>query len=520
MHVLIHERVQDEELSLKSRAQLAEIRGVVASGVVPGSAEVPFGVPRIVEPPIDDRRPCDSNPETRRSAQESEPGHEAAVTMTVDADALAVDVREACQIVHARQLIDQLELAELPRYRLLEGPPAAWRPTIVQLEYDDAAVGKMLPQQASRPAILNGLSAGAAVDHHDDGMAFSRSELARRQQRAVERIAARSRDLHQRRRAKVKLAEIRIERAGELTRGSGPLVVNDRTRWSIDRGVHVDPALAISLHVRVVDPDLRRQPSWFLGSEPRRAVQLSFERAFLGRREEHATVLLVDGLHRFDIPVARRDLSDARAVLRIQKFEVSVPGALARPQQARRPLEQANLRKRNPTRRRVVGNHTRGEKRGIRTHQLEFFLIARECLKEEGAPIGCPSESPEIVFFGRCTRQPHEGQLACRELHDAQADDRILAAGRWISLHHDVGASLPIAEHRHFFDAPLVDLQKSDAIAAGRPPVSALLSELFLPIEIAEPAGDPARSALRQRRAQRFQWARRVRRAERILVVP
>src|SRR5437868_5440659 len=161
-------------------------------------------------------------------------------------------------------------------------------------------------------------------------------------------------------------------------------------------------------------------------------------------------------------------------------------------------FEHAKVGEFDPRRRALGRDHFGGERRHFDADELTLFLIAREALEVERATVGRPFETPEVFFLARAGHA-HVRRFPRREVDEADANDRVLASGDGITLHHEVAVAVAVAEDGHLFDGSLVDFEEHDAVALRRPKKSVPLVELFLSVEIGEPACDAGGSSLRYR---------------------
>jgi hypothetical protein len=92
--------------------------------------------------------------------------------VAVEAHAGSVDRRlDGEEVLERRDLIVELDLAEVAGDRVLEGRPPARGAAVVELGDEEAPIGEVLPERSRRPPIEDRLRARPAVDDDEEGVA-------------------------------------------------------------------------------------------------------------------------------------------------------------------------------------------------------------------------------------------------------------------------------------------------------------------------------------------------------------
>src|SRR5450759_1060169 len=170
---------------------------VVTVGVLHWRAHVALRVGRVVETPVGDRRPRDGAfPRAGRMGYRIK-RHVSAVGPAPHGKARGIDIGELAQRFDTRELVLELDPAQVAEDRRLEGmapPPGA---AIVELPDEVPPLCQILIEKTGRsPGVGDGLGLRAAVDVDDDGVAARGIEPGRTHEPAVQDGAVLRRHVH------------------------------------------------------------------------------------------------------------------------------------------------------------------------------------------------------------------------------------------------------------------------------------------------------------------------------------
>ena len=107
-------------------------------------------------------------------------------------------------------------------------------------------------RRRGRPLVVHRLHAGAAVDHHDHGVASAGFHLPRLEERAVERVPPALTTVTISGVAQPSAGEIGVGAHRELAGRRAVAVAHDGARRPVRGGMHVDPTLAARFDGSVV----------------------------------------------------------------------------------------------------------------------------------------------------------------------------------------------------------------------------------------------------------------------------
>ena len=186
MHVVVHHRVDEEQVPREPVGALDGRALVVARDIVAEQSHVALGVDRVVQPPVGDRRVGDPHFEDVRIRQDRVDHAVAAVARPHDGDAAAVGPGLRREIARRLGEVVALPAAEVQVDDLHEGAAVVVRAPVVQADDDVALLRQPLREAAGRELVVHLLRAGPAIDREDHGVALRRVEGERLDEGAVE----------------------------------------------------------------------------------------------------------------------------------------------------------------------------------------------------------------------------------------------------------------------------------------------------------------------------------------------
>ena len=165
--------VDDEQVTAQFSSLIDQRIGSVAFGVVLGRAHIAFAIHHLVAAPVEYGTTADAYLERFGIVEHHVGGHEAAVTPSVDADAVGIDIGQGLEVGDALHLVEGLDLAEVVPDSLFESKATVVRTASVDSEYHVSAIGHVAvpARQSPLEAVGDELCMGAVVEIDDDGIA-------------------------------------------------------------------------------------------------------------------------------------------------------------------------------------------------------------------------------------------------------------------------------------------------------------------------------------------------------------